>query len=44
MIYPEKGDYDWAKIDVGAITPLLDESFQRLGLYADYKHVMGIYD
>lgn len=44
MIYLEKSDYDWEKIDVGAITPLLDESFQRLGLYADYKHVLGISD
>ena len=44
MIYLEKSDYDWEKIDVGAITPLLDASFERLGLYADYKHVLGISD
>lgn len=44
MIYLEKSDYDWEKIDVGTITPLLDASFQRLGLYSDYKHVLGISD
>lgn len=43
-IYLDGSDYDWEKIDVGTITPLLDDSFQRLGLYSDYKKLLGISD
>lgn len=42
--YLEGSDYDWTKIDAATITPLLDASFARLGLYADYKRVVGITD
>lgn len=42
--YLEESDYDWTKIDATTITPLLDESFVRLGLYADYKKLTGVVD
>lgn len=44
MIYLDHSDYDWEKIDLGLITPLLDESFTRLGLYTNYKKLTGISD
>lgn len=44
MLYLEKSDYNWEDIDVGAITPLLDASFMRLGMYTDYKKLTGIPD
>ena len=44
MIYLDHSDYDWNKIDVGLITPLMDESFTRLGLYSNYKKLTGISD
>lgn len=44
MIFLDHSNYDWDKIDVGAITPLLDSSFARLGLYTDYKKLIGISD
>lgn len=42
--YIEGSDYDWTKIDAATITPLLDASFARMGLYADYKMLTGIAD
>ncbi|MDE7068925.1 MAG: DUF4270 domain-containing protein [Alistipes sp.] len=42
--YLEGSDYDWTKIDPAAITPLLDASYARMGLYADYRMLTGIAD
>lgn len=43
-LYLEGADYDAAKIDAGTITPWLDRSIKRLGMYTDYKELAGIAD
>ena len=43
-VYLEGSDYDWLKLDPATITPLLDESITRLGLYTDYDQLTGIPD
>lgn len=43
-VYLLDGDYDWSRIDVGAIIPWLDASATRLGMYTDYKKLTGIPD
>lgn len=43
-IYLDGSDYDPAMIDALTITPLLNSSMQRLGLYADYADGVGIVD
>lgn len=43
-IYFSAGDYDWNKIVASAITPLMNGSLSRLGLYTNYKKRTGIID
>ncbi len=42
--YLEGSDYNWEKIDAATITPLLDRSAGRLGLYTDYKTLTPVED
>lgn len=43
-VYLEGSDYDWLKLDPTVLTPLLNESITRLGLYTDYDQLTGIPD
>lgn len=44
LIYVKGSSYDWESIVPDDITPLLNESFARLGLYTDYKSLTPIPD
>lgn len=44
LIYVDGSSYDWEEIVPDDITPLLNESFARLGLYTDYKSLTPIPD
>lgn len=43
-VYLEKADYDWTLLDPSVMTPLLDASVKRLGLYTDYGSLIPIAD
>ncbi len=43
-IFLEGSDYDWLKIVPEMITPLLDKSITRLGLYTDFNTLTAIPD
>ncbi len=44
LVYVKGSSYDWDEIIPDDITPLLDESFARLGLYTDYKSLTPVPD
>lgn len=43
-VYIEGSDYDWMKLVPETITPLLDVSMTRLGLYTNYNHLTPVPD
>ncbi|MEG2613496.1 MAG: DUF4270 family protein [Alistipes sp.] len=43
-IYFTGGDYDWAKIDVPVVTPLMSAALPRMGSYTNFKKLVGIPD
>jgi len=44
LVYIDGAQYDWEQNDPAAITPLLDASMSRLGLYTDYKSLRAVAD
>ena len=43
-IYTEGSNYDWMKISPAAVTPLLDTSVPRMGLYVDFGTMTPVPD
>ncbi len=43
-IYLEQSDYDYMKLDPLTITPIMDSSMERMGLYTNYAHLTAIPD
>lgn len=44
MIYLDGSDYDYMKLNPAEITPILDSSMGRLGLYTDYAELIAVSD
>lgn len=43
-VYTEESNYDWMKINPELVTPLLDKSIPRMGLYVDFATLTPVPD
>ena len=44
LVYLRESDYDWERTEPDVLTPALDASMTRLGLYTNFKTLMAVAD